>query len=208
MRGALILVLLPLFLAGCGAEPVWAPDEQVEAAVYRDASPTSITLFTMVNNRSNEGAHSGLMINASQRVIFDPAGSWWHRTAPERNDVHYGFTPTMQQFYTDYHARETYRVVMQTVEVPPEVAEQALARVEAYGAVPRAMCGISTSRVLKGLPGFEDMPSRLYPGRIMNAFAKLEGVETEVIYQEDADDNASVLAAQQSNYQPQLTPKN
>ena len=115
MRHWIACLLVPALLAGCGAEPVWAPDEAVTRAAYRDTeNPPSITLFTVLNNRSGEGAHSALMINASQRVIFDPAGTWWHRTAPERNDLHYGITPTMLKFYIDYHARETYHVDVQT----------------------------------------------------------------------------------------------
>ena len=35
---------------------------------------TSISLFTMVNNQNGRGGHSSLLIHASERVIFDPAG--------------------------------------------------------------------------------------------------------------------------------------
>ncbi|KAJ56120.1 hypothetical protein ACMU_10210 [Actibacterium mucosum KCTC 23349] len=198
MRRALIIAALPLFLAACGAESVYAPEEQVQAAVYRDAGPASLTLFTMINNRSGSGAHTGLMINGSQRVIFDPAGSWWHRTAPERNDVHFGMTPTMVEFYIDYHARETYRVERQTVQVSPEVAEMALQLVQAYGAVPKAMCANSTSAILRQLPGFENVPQTWFPNKIRDAFAELPGVQTVVIRQdEDSDDNSGILTAQQ-----------
>lgn len=37
-----------------------------------------ISLYTMVNNESGAGAHSALVINASQRVIFDPTGTFKH----------------------------------------------------------------------------------------------------------------------------------
>lgn len=198
MRRLLLCIALPLFLAACGAEPVWAPDEAVQRAAYKAEGAPSITLFTMVNNRSNQGAHSGLMINASQRVIFDPAGTWWHRTAPERNDVIYGVTPLMEKYYIDYHARETYRVVMQTVEVTPEVAERALRIIEGYGAVPKAFCGRSTSDVLSQLPGFEGVSRSFFPARIMDDFAKVPGVTTRIIYDNDSDDNKALLSSQQS----------
>ncbi|SMX45751.1 hypothetical protein [Actibacterium lipolyticum] len=198
MRGVLLGVFASLFLAGCGADSVWAPEEAVRAAAYRPAGPTSITLFTMVNNRSNEGAHSAIMINASQRVIFDPAGTWWHRTAPERHDVHYGITPTMLKFFIDYHARETYRVVTQTVVVTPDVAEQALQLVEANGAVPKAFCANATTRIFSKLPGFQSVGGGMFPGRIMKSFGELPGVETKVYYDEDSDDNSALLSSQQS----------
>ncbi|MBK1635457.1 hypothetical protein [Rhodovulum adriaticum] len=193
MRRFLIALALPLILAACTAEPVWAPDEAVARAVYRSPEPPSITLFTMVNNRSNAGAHSALMVNASQRVIFDPAGSWWHRTAPERNDVHYGITPLMLDFFIDYHARETYHVVMQTVEVSPETAERALRLIEQNGAVPKAMCGQSISSVLRQVPGFESIPRSFGPKVIMRGFGQIPGVKTRKIYDDDPDDHKTML---------------
>ncbi|MGC9417897.1 MAG: hypothetical protein ACP5EN_02895 [Rhodovulum sp.] len=196
MRRFLLVLLFPILLAGCAAEPVWAPDEAVARAAYRHPGLPTITLFTVISNGSNAGGHSALMINASQRVIFDPAGSWWHRASPERNDVHYGITPTMLEFYIDYHARETYRVVTQTVSVSPEVAERALRVVEAYGAVPKAMCGRSVSDVLKQVPGFESVPRTVRPKAIMAAFAELPDVRTETIYDNDPDANEELLREQ------------
>lgn len=190
------ILLFPLFLAACTAEPIWAPDEAVSRAVYRHDGPPSITLVTMINNRSKEGAHSALLINASQRVIFDPAGSWWHRNAPERNDLHYGMRPILLDFYIDYHARETYHVVMQRKVVSPEVAERALQLAQGYGAVPKARCGSATSAILGQLPGFEGVRQSWYPGRIMKSFEKLPGVETTRYFDDDSDDNGGVLRAQ------------
>jgi len=195
-----IWLILPLFLAGCAytAEPIWASDEVVAQAVYREPGPTSLTLFTVINNRSGAGAHAGLMINASQRVMFDPAGTWWNPSVPERNDVHYGITPRVLEYYIDYHTRETFRTVVQTMEVSPEVAEAALRAVQAYGAVPKAQCTVAISAILKGLPGFEEFPRSWFPKVAMRAFEQYPGVTTEVIYDDDADDNSSVLAGQQS----------
>ncbi|MBN2907518.1 MAG: hypothetical protein JXJ18_12485 [Rhodobacteraceae bacterium] len=197
MRRILLALLLPLLLIGCGAKSVWAPDEAVARAAYRHNAPPSITLFTMVSNRSGSGAHSALMINAGQRVIFDPAGSWWHRLAPERNDVIYGITPTMLNFFIDYHARETYHVVMQTVEVSPETALRAQRVAEQFGASPKAFCASSTSDVLRQVPGFETIPNTMSPKKIMQAFGRLPGVRTEKIYDDDPDENLDILKAQQ-----------
>ena len=76
-------------LAGCAgtAASVWAPDEAVARARYVHEAPPSITLITVVNNTTGGGAHSALLINADERVIFDPAGTWHHPQLPERNDV-------------------------------------------------------------------------------------------------------------------------
>jgi hypothetical protein len=193
----LLLCLAGLFmLAACSAPQVWAPDDLVARARYVSGDPPSITLFTVLNNTSNAGEHSALMINGSQRVMFDPAGTWRHPALPERNDVHFGMSPKMVDFYIDYHARENFRVVEQTILVSPEVAEIALQRVMAYGPVPKAQCTKATSSVLRGTPGFEAMPSTLGPKKLMRAFGQLPGVTERVIRDSDANQNHGVLLVQ------------
>lgn len=185
-----------LGLAGCGAESVYAPDEAVAAARYVAEGPKTITLYTVVNNKSGAGAHSGLLINASERVLFDPAGTWHHPALPERNDVHYGITDKMVLFYIDYHARETFRVQEQKIVVSPEVAEMVMARAKAYGAVPKAQCANSISSILRGVPGFEALPATWFPNKLHDAFATLPGVTEREIRDEDADSNHGVLLVQ------------
>jgi hypothetical protein len=179
-HAALGLVLLA---AGC-ADPVWAPDAEVAAARHADPGPPAITLIT-AQYSNGEGKHSALMINASERVIFDPAGSWYQPGVPERNDVLHGITPRILDIYTDFYARENQHVVMQTVEVSPEAAERALDLVQAYGAVGNARCTLSTTEILGQTPGFEDTPRRLWPQRAMREFAARPGVRTEILYGPD-----------------------
>jgi hypothetical protein len=193
----LLLCLAGLFmLAACSAPQVWAPDDLVARARYVSDSPPSITLFTVLNNTSNAGEHSALLINGSQRVMFDPAGTWRHPQLPERNDVFFGMSPKMVDFYIDYHARENFRVVEQTIPVTPEVAEIALQRAMAYGPVPKAQCTRATSSVLRGTPGFESMPSTLGPKKLMRDFGRLPGVTERVIRDSDANQNHGVLLVQ------------
>lgn len=196
LRKFLAVLLLPLLLAGCGAASVWAPDEAVRQARFTTGEPPSITLFTVIGIPRGEGAHSALMIDGSQRVMFDPAGTWNHPAVPERNDVHYGITPMIRAFYIDYHARETYYVEEHRKVVTPEVAEQAIRAVEAYGAVPKAMCANATSSVLRGLPGFEGVPGSYYPLKVRDGFAALPGVVKKTHHDGDPDNNHNVLLVQ------------
>ncbi len=191
-----ICLVAPLALAACGAEPVWAPDEAVTRARYVSEEPASITLYTVVRKKGGEGAHSGLMINGSQRVMFDPAGTWNHPGVPERNDLHYGITERMRKFYIDYHARETFDVIEQRVPVSREVADAAIRRAETYGAVNKAFCGNSVSDIVSGLPGFESVPRTFFPNRIHDAFAELPGVTEKVHEDGDPDNNSGVLLVQ------------
>lgn len=187
---------LVLALTACGAESVMAPEAEVRAKAYRSNAPASLTLITVINNRSGSGGHTGLLINGSQRVIWDPAGTWWSPNAPERNDLHYGMTDRMVDIYVDYHTRSTYRTVVQELQVPPAVAEQAIREAAGYGAVPKAACSLSTSQILSRLPGFEGIKVGYFPNALMDAFAKYPGVKTRTVYDDDPDDNSGKLPTQ------------
>ncbi len=193
---ALALIALVALGACSTAEPTWAPDDQVAAAHYVAPGPTSVTLFTVVNVRSGQGAHSGLLINGAEQVMFDPAGTWHHPRLPERNDVHYGVTEKMVAFYIDYHARETFKVIKQTVVVSPAVANLVLAKAKAYGAVPKAQCANSITTILSDVPGFESVPKTWFPNKLSDAFGALPGVTTQVYTDDDADNNHGVLIVQ------------
>jgi predicted small lipoprotein YifL len=197
MRRILLSLMAVVFVSACGsAEPIWAPDADVARARYSQSGPSSITLYTVEATRDGSGAHAGMLINGSQRVMFDPAGTWQHPRLPERNDVHFGMTPLMVDFYEDYHARETFNVIAQTIEVSPEVAELALRRAMEYGAVPKAQCTKATSSILRGVPGFEEMPNTWYPNTLRRAFGALPGVKTRMITDTDTNNNHGVLLVQ------------
>lgn len=202
MRKALFCLLLPLALAACGAEPVWAPDEAVARARYVSNEPASLTLYTVVSKRNGTGGHSALMINASQRVLFDPAGSFKASSVPERNDVLYGITERMRKIYIDYHARDTYDVLAQTILVSPAVAEQALREAQSYGAVNKAFCSNSISDILKDLPGFENTPRTFSPIRISKAFAAHPGVMTRLYRDGDPDIQTGIVMIDGKNAEP------
>ena len=195
MKKLAVALALVAALSACGAEAIYAPEEDVRARAYSHPGPKTLTLFTVINNRSGAGGHTGLLINGSQRVVWDPAGTWWSPNAPERNDLHYGMTDRMVDVYVDYHTRETYHTVIQEIEVSPEVAELALQEAATYGAVPKASCSLSTSTILSRLPGFESIRTSYFPVKTMEAFAKLPGVTTRKVYDDDPDDNSAKLPA-------------
>ncbi len=192
MGRAFAALLLMLGLAACGAEPVYAPDEEVQKYRFSSRSPTAITLVTVISNRDNSGAHSGLIINGSERVVFDPAGTFKHPWAPERNDVHFGLTPQMEEVYIDYHARETYRVMTQEIRVSPETAERILVAAKNYGAVPKAYCANSITDILSAQPEFAWVPKTFFPKNVSKAFAARPGVITN-LYRDDSPDDRSDL---------------
>lgn len=197
MRRLWLVVVLPVLLAACGAEPIWAPEEQVQAALHRHDGPPALTLYTVISNRSGGGAHSALMVNSTHRAIFDPAGTFKHPVLPERNDVHFGITERARELYIDYHARETYHVVEQTIAVTPEQAALAMRLIQENGAVPKAMCSSSVTNILRQVPGFETIPQSMFPKKPMEAFGALPGARTVKFYDDSPDNRGDLTAVPQ-----------
>lgn len=203
-RGAIIaLAMAALFMAGCGgpAEPVWATKTAVDEARYSHPGASSVTLFTVINTSTGRGAHGAMMISGSERVIFDPAGSFRLPMVPERNDLHYGITDTVLSVYIDYHARETYDVRVQAIEVSREEADAIIAAASAYGAVPKAQCTLAVTRILSRFPRFREMRVTYFPMAASEDFAALPGSTMRQIADDDADDNHGVLIAARAELQ-------
>lgn len=183
-------------LVGCAAQKKPNADAAtLAAASYSHNGPPALTLFTMVNNRTGQGGHTSLMVNASERVIFDPAGSFYADVVPERNDVLFGITPAVVLAYRGSHARSTHHVVTQRIEVTPAQAEAAYQLVLGNGRVPGAYCANSTSSILRQVPGFEDLDVTFYPVKLSDQFGALPGVVTEKYYEDDDADLQKALAA-------------
>lgn len=195
-RRAFIAVSVPMLLTACGADNIWADDEAVRKAQYVSPEPPSITLFTVIGIPRGEGGHSALMINGSQRVIFDPAGSWRHPNIPERQDVLFGITDNFKRFYIDYHARSTYWVAEDSVQVSRQVADIAIQRAMANGSVGKSFCAVGTGSVLRGVPGFEGAPRGFSPIRMRKWFLTLPGVISKRHQDGDPANNHDVLMRQ------------
>lgn len=148
----------------------------------------------MKNVGSGNGNHTGLMINASQRAVWDPAGTFGHPSIPERNDLHFGITPQIEAFYISYHARETYFIVARKIAVPQAVAEDALARFMQAGPVSQGHCTRVTTQVLRTLPGFADLGLTWFPDSLDRYFGARPGVITEEFRETDSDDKSRALA--------------
>mgnify|MGYP000123375954 FL=1 len=182
-------------LAGCAAQKKPNADAPTLAAArYVHSGPPALTLFTMVNNRTGSGGHTSLMINASERVIFDPAGSFYADVVPERNDVLFGITPGVVLAYRGAHARSTHHVVMQRLEVTPAQAQRAYELAVSNGRVPGAYCANSTSSILKQIPGLEGVQTTFYPVKLSEQFAALPGVVTTKYFEDDDADLQKALA--------------
>lgn len=187
MRFFMICAALAM-LSACAVKPSNdASPERIQAAAYRPAAP-GMQLITIINNRSGAGAHSALFIEASQAVLFDPAGSFVHEKLAEKGDVLYGMSPPWIQGYKSSHARKEFHVVSQVIPVSAGQAERALQLVQARGAVADAQCALSISQILKEVPGFENIRTGYYPKKLMSQIDELPGVTTSKLYENDDGD--------------------
>ena len=176
----MILLAVPALLGACATPLLTADPAEVARAAYVDDAPPSITLLTVVNSASGAGDHSALIINGSQRLLYDPAGSFSHPAAPQSLDVHYGFRPQIEDFYMNYHARETHHIITQEVLISPEVAEVALRAAMSENKARQGQCSTKTTAVLRAA-GFEGVGGSVWPRTTMNNFAETPGVRTLVL---------------------------
>lgn len=185
----LLAALVAVTLSGCEMYTAAAP-EDIARAKYVSSDPPSITLMSMVNKRSGRSAHSGLLINGSQQVLYDPAGTFTHPDLPRAGDIHYGMTPRFVDYYERYHARFDYFVEAQTVPVTREQADQVLANAIAHGQSFKMECALSTAAALRDVPPFEGVVrTTLFPEGLRRDFDQLPGVKTRFVYDDDVGQN-------------------
>ena len=193
-RRAFLVGLGALPLAACGTPPIlYAPDSEVQRFATVQPGPKFIKLVTMVNNESGFGAHSFLVINASQAVIFDPAGGVNHEIIPEQNDVLYGISRQVEEMFISSHARTTFHARVQRKELSPEVAELAFRLAREWGGVQYGQCANATSGIISRLPGMSPVRQALYPNTVADLFAQVPGVTEQRIFENDDDDKELAL---------------
>lgn len=172
-------------VSGCSSTSVWAPDDAIQRARYVHSGAPSVTVFTVKNVGSDNGAHTGLLINARERILFDGAGSYSLNATPERNDVHYGMTPAAVDFYIDFHARSEYYVTSQHIFLPLASADAIYAAALQAGPVPNALCTTRTTQVLKAAPEFADVNQSFFPTTLERHISALPNVITRTFRDDD-----------------------
>lgn len=174
-------------LAACAVE-VGASNTEISAVRHVSKERPYVAVVSMVNRGNNRAAHTALIINASQRVIYDPAGTFFYEDLAERGDIHYGATDVMVSYYERYHARLTYYVHVQTIPVTAQVAEAVLRRAQAQGPSPKMFCTVHTTAVLNDVPGFPGAPFRtsFFPETLRAQVAELPGVIDRYRFEEDS----------------------
>jgi hypothetical protein len=187
MRGWLA-ALAALLAAGCEMYQPATPDD-VARARYASPEPPSVTLLSMVNTGTGRSAHAALLINGSQQVLYDPAGTFTHPALPRRDDIHYGMTPRYVDYYERYHARFDHFVQAQRVYVDRATADQVLANAQAEGKQLKMECGLAVADVLQPVPPFQEVHKSFFPEVVRRDFAHIAGVENHYVYETDVGKN-------------------
>jgi len=181
-----------LALLGCAAgNPPPATSAEVARAAWTDGSPPEITLITVLKAENDGGAHTALLVNGSQRVLWDPAGSFRHPNVPEVGDVLYGITPLIDRVYTDYHVRPDFYIVRQSLPVSAETAERLITAMKGQGNAGQATCALTTSGIMRAA-GIE-VGRTWFPNALMDDFGQLPGVTTQRIDTSNVNTNHNVI---------------
>ena len=109
--------------------------------------------------------------------------------------IAFGVTPAVETAYRGSHARSTFHVLVQEIEVTPEQAEIAYRVALSSGPVPDAFCTSATATLLQQVPGLESINSVLYPVKLANQFEAIPGVNSSRYYENDSADLQEGLAA-------------
>ena len=189
-RLGLTIVICLIMLTGSGVQ---GQNEEENDRNSSFSDQPSISLITVVNNENKRGGHSSLIIRASEKVIFDPAGRIRSKYIKEKGDVLYGINNEIEKIYLSIHARESYHVVKQTSFVSMTIAEQALTLAKNNGPVGPALCARAISLLLKKLPGFESISVTYFPEKLMSEFALRDDVVTQKIFEFDDQDKNKAL---------------
>ncbi|PZX19571.1 hypothetical protein LX81_00027 [Palleronia aestuarii] len=182
-----------LVLAGCAGLDRSGPSslEEVQRSTFTDGGPPEIRLYTVLSERFDSGAHTALLINGSQRVLWDPAGSFVHPDVPERGDLLYGIDENIRRVYVDYHVRPTHYMVEQTLPVTRAQADAIMALAAEHGSASRSTCARSTSAILA--EAGVDIGRTWFPEGLRRQFGRLPGVTERVITTENVDTRHNVI---------------
>jgi hypothetical protein len=182
------LAALALLLAGCEVYQPASPEE-IARARYVSSDPPSVTLLSMVNTGSGRSAHAALLINGSQRVLYDPAGTFTHPALPRAGDIHYGMTPRYVDYYERYHARFDHFVQAQKVYVDRATADELIANAQREGQKLKMECALAVADVLEPVPPFQGVRKTFFPETVREDFARIAGVENSYVYEMDVGKN-------------------
>ena len=188
MLRVLLALIAVTSLGGC---EIYRPAsfDEIARATYVSPEPPSVTLMSMVNRSSGRAAHAGLLINGSEQVLYDPAGTFTHPDLPRRGDVHYGMTPRYVDYYERYHARFDYFVETQKVPVTREEADQLIANAQAQGKTMKMHCALAMADVLQPVAPFQHVRKSYFPEALREDFARIAGVEDSYVYEADIGKN-------------------
>ncbi len=185
------IVLGLVVLAGLVActDQTAARPEIIAANHFVSGEPPSLTIVNMKNVGSGASEHTGLLINGSEQVLFDPAGNFRHPRSPRAGDVHYGVTPVIFQAYNSFHARSDYYLTIQKLPMTLAQADALIARAQAQGPTRQMFCADTVASVLQDMPQFADVRRTMFPSAIERYFAQYPGVSTTTFYESDEGKN-------------------
>ena len=179
MRKVLIAAAALAALAACAPRnPEVLPPEQLAPLAYRSNTPPSVTVYTVLNQVTGAGTHTALLVNGSERVLFDPASGFKAEGVTRSGDVLYGYTPGVESAYFAVHDRHNFVVKTTTFALSAESTERLLQQAKAYGPVAPAHCATSTIDILRTDPAFAALDTTYSPRKLGQQLDQLPGARS------------------------------
>lgn len=184
-----LLGLGSMALLGCVRDYPTASAEEVHAARYAHDGEPALMLISTIGESSGMSEHVGLLINAQERVLFDPAGAYTIAQMPHRDDVHYGVKDRYLEHYISFHARLGFYVKTYYLPVSSQTAQIVYERATHYGQVRMTQCGFAVSDILADIEELKGISRTFFPSTLEREFAALPNVVSSEYHENDVGQN-------------------
>jgi hypothetical protein len=180
-----------LLLAGCGgldpsADADLLQELRAETSYFPDNAPPSATLLLSEHKGGSGAVHAALVITGSERVIYDPSGSFTHPDTRRLGDVVYGASDPVVEMFALHNADKDHDAMMRRIPLSAEEAEQMLARARSRGGAMPGYCAKSVADVMRAAPRFAAMRDTFWPSNVLEDFVQFGPVETRVVSDTDS----------------------
>ncbi len=178
-------------LAGCaGIDPTtdaeFIKELRAETSYLPVNAPPSTTLVLAEHKGGSGAVHAALIVTGSERLIYDPSGSFTHPDTRRYGDVVYGASDEIVELFALHNADRNHDAVMRTIALESDEAEILLNSARTHGGAMPGFCAKSVASVLRSVPRFASMRDTFWPSNVQQDFENVSPVEIRSVSDTDS----------------------
>ncbi len=190
-RGALASAVVACLLTGCAGVDLTTDAEfikelRAETSYLPVNAPPSTTLVLAEHKGGSGAVHAALIVTGSERLIYDPSGSFTHPDTRRYGDVVYGASDDIVELFALHNADKNHDAVMRTIALQPEEAETMLDAARTHGGAMPGFCAKSVASVLRSVPRFASMRDTFWPSNVQQDFESIAPVAIRSVTDTDS----------------------